>query len=59
MDAPRAATISSSFLKHNPPRSDRKPWAIEDVIEWNFGIFGTGFAAGDHALRFLKALRRR
>jgi hypothetical protein len=29
---------------------------IENVLEWKFGIFATGFAAGDHTLRSLKSL---
>jgi hypothetical protein len=28
--------------------------AVEKVVEWDFGIFATGFATGDHALCFLK-----
>ena len=28
---------------------------IEDVIEWDFGIFATGFAAGNQALRLMKS----
>ena len=34
-------------------RMPRQP--IENVVEWNFGVFATHFAASNHALRLLES----